>query len=407
MRPLRVRIGKDEGEDGLDHGGVQQEFFRLSFAEAFRPDYGMFTVDDTTRMAWFQPGSFEPLYRFEALGILMSLAIYNGITLPITMPLAFYRKLLGLKVKKLNHISDGWPDLAAGLMIMLEWSDGDVGDVMARTYEFAYELCGSKVSVDMQKIGRNDPWPPSKAKTGKKGKEKSKSTSFELPLEPTLTPPSRPSPSLSPTAPTAPILSRTSSIDIKGISTPQSIDSEMLESYPTDEASLVTNANRSQYVKDYILWLTHKSVEPQYEAFARGFYTCLDRTALSIFTPEALQALVEGSTDIDIDALEQTATYDEYTASDPTIIDFWQIVRNMSAEQHKQLLEFVTASDRVPVNGMSSVTFTVQKNGEEDSRLPSSSTCYGRLLLPQYSSREVLEEKLTKAIENSVGFGTL
>ena len=407
MRPLRVRIGKDEGEDGLDHGGVQQEFFRLVFAEAFRPDYGMFTVDNTTRMAWFQPGSYEPLYRFEALGILMSLAIYNGITLPINMPLAFYRKLLGLKVKKLDHIVDGWPELARGLKTLLEWSDGDVGEVIARTYEFSYELCGSTVTVDMQKVGRDDPWPPTKVKTSKKGKEKSKSTSFELPVDPALTPPSQLSPNFSPSIPSAPILSRTSSIEIKGISTPQSIDSDLLSPAPIEEAALVTNANRTQYVKDYILWLTSKSIAPQYEAFACGFYTCLDRTALSIFTPEALKALIEGYEEIDIDELEHTVTYDDYTADSPYIQDFWHVVRNMSPTQHKQLLEFVTASDRVPVNGMGSVVFIVQKNGEEDSRLPSSSTCYGRLLLPMYSSRRVLEEKLCKAIENSVGFGTL
>lgn len=407
MRPLRVRIGKDEGEDGLDHGGVQQEFFRLVFAEAFRPDYGMFTVDTATRMTWFQPASFEPLFRFEALGILMSLAIYNGITLPVTMPLAFYRKLLGLKVKKIEHIVDGWPALAKGLMLMLEWSDGDVGDVIARTYEFSYEICGKPVTVDMQKIGRDDPWPATKLRPGKKGKEKTKSTSFELPLEGALTPPSQPSPNVSPSLPTAPILSRTSSIEVRGISTPQSIDSDLLGSPIVSEAALVTNQNRIQFVKDYILWLTHKSIEPQYEAFARGFYTCLDRTALSIFTPEALKALVEGYAEIDIAGLERSTTYDEYTAEHPTIVDFWDVVRNMSPAQHKQLLEFVTASDRVPVNGIGSVTFIIQKNGEEDSRLPSSSTCYGRLLLPQYSSRRVLEEKLTKAIENSVGFGTL
>jgi hypothetical protein len=411
MRPLRVRLGKDEGEDGLDHGGVQQEFFRLVFAEAFRPDYGMFTVDPTTRMTWFQPGSFEPLYRFEALGILMSLAVYNGITLPLTFPLAFYRKLLGLKVKKLDQITDGWPALSNGLKSLLDWSEGDVGDVIARTYEFSYEICGSTVTVDMQKVGRDDPWPLSQAKPSRKGKEKSKSTSFELPLESTLTPPSQPSPGLGPSALpiSAPILSRTSSIEVKGISTPLSIDSaDLLDSPATEEAALVTNANRHQYVKDYVLWLTHKSIEPQFEAFASGFFTCIDRTALSIFNPEALRSLVEGSTEIDIDDLEfKCATYDDYTASDPTIQDFWRVVRSMSPDQHRQLLEFVTASDRVPVNGMSSVTFIIQKNGEDDTRLPSSSTCYGRLLLPQYSSRQVLEEKLTKAIENSVGFGTL
>ncbi|KIW44665.1 uncharacterized protein PV06_03119 [Exophiala oligosperma] len=400
MRPLRVRVGKDEGEDGVDYGGVQQEFFRLVFAEAFDPNYGMFTIDGSTRTAWFQPGSFEPLYRFEALGILMSLAIYNGITLPVTFPVALYRKLLGLKVKKLDHIADGWPELTRGLKTLLEWSDGDVGDVIARTYEFSYGLCGSTVTVDMLKIGREDPWPQLKSRPNRKGKEKAKSTSFELPLEPSLTPPSQPSPDLQPTI--TPVR-RKSSIDIKGISTPQSINSDLLE-----EAALVTNANREQYVKDYILWLTHKSVQPQYEAFARGFFTCLDRTALSIFTAEALKTVVEGHPQIDINELEDTVTYEGYERESEYIRGFWHVVRDFSPEQHKQLLEFVTASDRVPVNGLRSVQFVIQRNGDdEDSRLPSSSTCYGRLLLPMYSSKEILRDKLSKAIENSVGFGTL
>ena len=41
MRPLKVRMGMDEGEEGVDHGGVQQEFFRVAIAEALNPDYGM------------------------------------------------------------------------------------------------------------------------------------------------------------------------------------------------------------------------------------------------------------------------------------------------------------------------------------------------------------------------------
>lgn len=40
-KPLKVRLGVHEGEEGVDHGGVQQEFFRLAIAEAFRPDYGV------------------------------------------------------------------------------------------------------------------------------------------------------------------------------------------------------------------------------------------------------------------------------------------------------------------------------------------------------------------------------
>lgn len=41
MRPLKVRLGEGGGEEGLDSGGVQQEFFRLAIAEALNPDYGM------------------------------------------------------------------------------------------------------------------------------------------------------------------------------------------------------------------------------------------------------------------------------------------------------------------------------------------------------------------------------
>ena len=42
QRPLKVRMGMDEGEEGVDHGGVQQEFFRIALGEALNPDYGKF-----------------------------------------------------------------------------------------------------------------------------------------------------------------------------------------------------------------------------------------------------------------------------------------------------------------------------------------------------------------------------
>lgn len=39
LRPLRVRMGIDEGEIGHDLGGVQIEFFKLVCQEAFNPAY--------------------------------------------------------------------------------------------------------------------------------------------------------------------------------------------------------------------------------------------------------------------------------------------------------------------------------------------------------------------------------
>ncbi|KAB8224111.1 hypothetical protein BDV33DRAFT_165896 [Aspergillus novoparasiticus] len=398
MRPLKVQMGMDEGEEGLDHGGVQQEFFRVLMAEALDQSYGMFATDSRTRVSWFQPCSLEPLYKFELLGLLMSLAVYNGLTLPINFPTAFYRKLLGLKVKHLDHIRDGWPELNKGLEQLLTWEDGDVEDVFMRTYEFSFEAFGTIETVDMQKVDKDAPWPPPSALARPGGGNRSLGS-----------------------PPWSEVRRYT---DCVNLSPPSSMGAEATESFadmaksldgsvvmqsptpPAEEASFVTNRNRSQFVRDYIFWLTDKSIRPQFEAFAQGFYTCLDRSALSIFTPEALKTVVEGIQEIDIDELEHHARYEGgFGPSHRTIRDFWSIARRFSVEKKAQLLEFVTASDRVPVNGIASIMFVIQKNGVGDARLPTSLTCFGRLLLPEYSSRSVLEDKLNKALENARGFG--
>ena len=323
MRPLKVQMGMDEGEQGLDHGGVQQEFFRVALAEALSPSYGIFTTDSRTRISWFQPCALEPLYKFELLGLLMSLAVYNGLTLPVNFPTALYRKLLGLKVKYLDHVRDGWPDLARGLDELLKWKNGDVGDIFMRTYEFSFEAFGHVHTIDMRKVGRDSAWP--------------------MPPETAMH--------------HDPANETTNSV------MPEAMRSEQ----QSGEADLVTNKNRHEFVKDYIFWLTDKSVRPQYEALARGFYTCLDRTALSLFTPEALKSVIEGIQEIDIAELEQHARYEGgFGPTHRVVEDFWSVVRCYSAEQRAQLLEFVTASDRIPVNGISSIMFVIQKNGVGD-----------------------------------------
>ncbi|PTU24408.1 hypothetical protein P175DRAFT_0449885 [Aspergillus ochraceoroseus IBT 24754] len=396
MRPLKVQMGMDEGEEGLDHGGVQQEFFRVLMAEALDPSYGMFTMDSRTRISWFQPGSLEPLYKFELLGLLMSLAVYNGLTLPVNFPTAFYRKLLGLKVKHLDHIRDGWPELTKGLDELLSWDEGDVGDIFMRTYEFSFEVFGKVETVDMQKVSKDAPWPLPYSQSG--------GTQFRY-SPPPWSEVCRYTDQANLSPPSSTVAATT---DSRG-EAPKSIASSVVLQSPTppsDEAALVTNENRGKFVNDYVFWLTNKSIQAQFEAFAQGFYTCLDRPALSIFTPEALKTVVEGIQEIDIAELEHHARYEGgFGPSHRVIRDFWSVAREFPAEKRAQLLEFVTASDRVPVNGIASIMFVIQKNGVGDTRLPTSLTCFGRLLLPEYSSKSVLEEKLNKALENARGFG--
>ena len=385
-RPLKIRMGIDEGEEGVDLGGVQQEFFRLALGQALDPDFGLFTVDEVTRMVWFVPNSKSPLHYYVLVGLLMGLAVYNGITLPVTFPSALYRKLQGWPAEKLDDISDGWPVLAKGLRALLDWKEGDVEDVFMRSYVFSGDSDGCPFHVDMSKHPRDQPWPvAAPTATGK-----------------------------DPISPDA-VSGGGSSPDWQEVSGPSSqangasqSSDEAFQLIDTgdDDAPMVTNRNREDYVRDYIFWLTDKSIRPQYEALATGFFLPLNRTSLQLFTPRSLRDLVEGFQDIDLDGLERVTKYENgFGADHPLILDFWRIVRNFSPDELRRLLEFVTASDRVPVKGVEEMMFLIQRNGNDDERLPTSMTCFGRLLLPEYSSREKLEEKLRHAIENSQGFG--
>ncbi|MCJ1474205.1 hypothetical protein MMC13_002863 [Lambiella insularis] len=414
IRPLKVRMGMDEGEEGVDHGGVQQEFFRLALGEVLNPDYGLFTTDSWTQMSWFRPCSLERSYKFELLGLLTSLAIYNGLTLPVTFPLAFYRKLLGMPVTDLAHIRDGWPELTKGLTELLSWSDGDVADVFMRSYVFSFEMVSGDIHINMEREGAASKTVEEEESKAKHGKELCDTD--EAPYISNASPRSfigsahrsqdGSDGSVSLHNSDAPIPdSGPSHRNHQGEHTADVLPHHLVDPR-TDDASMVTNANRTQYVADYIYWLTDKSIRSEYEAFVRGFYLCLDRKALSLFTPEALQNVVEGTQTIDVAALEKHTKYENgYGPQHPTIQDFWFVLRSFSHAELRRLLEFVTASDRVPVKGMASMSFTIQRNGTSDERLPTSLTCFGRLLLPQYSSREKLRERLSLAIENSQGFG--
>jgi ubiquitin-protein ligase E3 A len=83
----------------------------------------------------------------------------------------------------------------------------------------------------------------------------------------------------------------------------------------------------------------------------------------------------------------------------------WHVFNDMNVHQKKAVLMFVTGSDRVPLKGLSNLTFIIQKHGPDSDRLPAALTCFNRLLLPSYEDQEKLRERLIVAIENSKGFG--
>jgi len=155
-----------------------------------------------------------------------------------------------------------------------------------------------------------------------------------------------------------------------------------------------------------MLTMRPRTVEPQWRHFAAGFFTCINPKSLSLFTPTTLKALVEGLPEIDVSGLELVTRYEGgYDQEHPTIRQFWGVVHSWPQEKVRKLLEFVTSSDRLPAGGVERLVFVVQKNGLGNGRLPSSSTCFGRLLLPEYDGEDDLRKGLETAMQHSKGFG--
>nr|XP_061802482.1 ubiquitin-protein ligase E3A-like isoform X2 [Nerophis lumbriciformis] len=116
----------------------------------------------------------------------------------------------------------------------------------------------------------------------------------------------------------------------------------------------------------------------------------------------------ENRKNLDFLALEDTTEYDGGYNRDCRIIkEFWETLHSFGEEQKRLFLQFTTGTDRAPVGGLGKLKMIIAKNGPDTDRLPTSHTCFNVLLLPEYSSKEKLRERLLKAITYAKGFGML
>ncbi|XP_076248934.1 HECT and RLD domain containing E3 ubiquitin ligase 4 isoform X2 [Calliopsis andreniformis] len=166
----------------------------------------------------------------------------------------------------------------------------------------------------------------------------------------------------------------------------------------------VTLKNKKQFVDLYVDYILNKSVERHFREFHKGFHKVCGGRVLELFHSHELMAVVVGNEDYDWEELEKNATYKEgYTKNDPTIVLFWQVFRELTLEEKKKFLLFLTGSDRIPIQGMKAIKITIQPMSDERA-LPVAHTCFNLLDLPRYQTRERLRYKLLQAIQQTHGF---
>ncbi|CAN0125362.1 unnamed protein product [Scytosiphon promiscuus] len=321
-KPLKVTF---VGEEGVDEGGVQKEYFQVMLRELLDPKYSMLKYDEETRRLWFNSDSLEAQEEFELVGMLLGIAIYNGIILDVPFPLVVYKLVMG-GTPTLEDLKEAQPAVGRGLQQLLDF-EGDVESTFSRTFQISYEVFGAVKTFDLKEGGGE---------------------------------------------------------------------------------TVVSRDNREEYVDLYVSWLLVESVKGQYGPFERGFHKVVGGKALSLFRPDELELLICGNPKLDFSALEENSEYqDGYSRDTDVVKNFWEVVHEFGEDSKRKLLKFATGSDRAPIQGLgsSALSLVISKNGGDSDRLPTAHTCFNHLLLPSYSTKDKLRDRLNLAIEQSEGFG--
>nr|KAF6392997.1 NEDD4 E3 ubiquitin protein ligase [Pipistrellus kuhlii] len=174
---------------------------------------------------------------------------------------------------------------------------------------------------------------------------------------------------------------------------------------------VVTNKNKKEYIYLVIQWRFVNRIQKQMAAFKEGFFELIPQDLIKIFDENELELLMCGLGDVDVnDWREHTKYKNGYSVNHQVIQWFWKAVLMMDSEKRIRLLQFVTGTSRVPMNGFAELygsngpqSFTVEQWGTPE-KLPRAHTCFNRLDLPPYESFEELWDKLQVAIENTQGF---
>ncbi|XP_072258448.1 E3 ubiquitin-protein ligase NEDD4 isoform X4 [Pyxicephalus adspersus] len=180
---------------------------------------------------------------------------------------------------------------------------------------------------------------------------------------------------------------------------------------PGGSEIVVTNKNKREYIHLVIQWRFVNRVQKQMASFKEGFFELIPQDLIKIFDENELELLMCGLGDVDVNNWRENTKYKNgYSPGHQVIQWFWKAVLMMDAEKRIRLLQFVTGTSRVPMNGFAELygsngpqLFTVEKWGSPE-KLPRAHTCFNRLDLPPYESFEDLWDKLHIAIENAQGF---
>ncbi|CAG08531.1 unnamed protein product, partial [Tetraodon nigroviridis] len=356
---IRVKFVNDLGVDeaGIDQDGVFKEFLEEIIKKVFNPALNLFKTTSGNERLYPSPTSYiheNHLQLFEFVGKMLGKAVYEGIVVDVPFASFFLSQVLGHHHSTFYSSIDELPSLDSEFyknLTSIKRYDGDVGD-LGLTLSYDEDVMGQLVCHELIPGGKTMP---------------------------------------------------------------------------------VTNENKISYIHLMAHFRMHTQIKEQTAAFIRGFRSIINPEWLHMFSTPEVQRLVSGdNAEIDLDDLKKhTVYYGGFHSSHRVIIWLWDILSSdFTAEERAMFLKFVTSCSRPPLLGFAYLKppfsircvevsddqdtgdtlgsvlrgfFTIRKK-EPGGRLPTSSTCFNLLKLPNYSKKSILRDKLRYAISMNTGF---
>lgn len=172
---------------------------------------------------------------------------------------------------------------------------------------------------------------------------------------------------------------------------------------PSGEDEMITMDNAEEYVDLMFDFCMHTGIQKQMEAFRDGFNKVFPMEKLSSFSHEEVQMILCGNQSPSW-AAEDIINYTEpklgYTRDSPGFLRFVRVLCGMSSDERKAFLQFTTGCSTLPPGGLANLhprLTVVRKVDATDASYPSVNTCVHYLKLPEYSSEEIMRERLLAA----------
>ena len=191
--------------------------------------------------------------------------------------------------------------------------------------------------------------------------------------------------------------------NISTISLTDSTQKKLSKTYTTEEL-ISSKKERIDLFKE-IHNLRLNESNSQITSIIKGINKIIPISVLQYFTWEEMERLVCGKKTVDIELLEKnTVIAPELEKKDYLVKWVWEIVKEFTEEERIQFVKFCYAQERLPYTqeeyDQKQIQFSIKFNANfEKNGLPRADTCFFFLILPDYTSKEIMKKMISIAIK--------